>query len=212
MRVAIYARVSTSDQNCAMQLTELRRYVKARGWPKAAEYVDTGFSGTKASRPDLDRLMGDARTRKLDCILVWKLDRWGRSLGNLLGSLAELGGLGVRWIATTQNLDTDESNPTGRMFLHIIGAGAEFEREMIRERTRAGLAHARSKGRVGGRPAKVWDRHGAQNMRNAGMSWRAIGLKLGIPQSSVRKGLSDLEKGVQQTPSAKRRKRVAIKP
>lgn len=212
MRVAIYARVSTSDQDCSMQLAELRRYVKARSWPKAAEYVDTGFSGTKASRPDLDRLMRDARTRNVDCIIVWKLDRWGRSMANLVGSLAELAGLGVRWIAMTQNLDTDEHNPTGRLLLQIIGAVAEFEREMIRERTLAGLAHARSKGRVGGRRPKVWDRHGAQKMRDAGVSWRAIGLKLGIPQSSIRKGLSDLEKGVQQTLSAKRRKRVAIKP
>jgi len=192
MRCAIYARVSTSDQNCSMQLVELRRYVKARGWPKAEEYVDSGISGTKASRPELDRLMRDARTRKVDCILVWKLDRWGRSLANLMSSLAELAGLGVRWIAVTQNLDTDEGNPTGRLLLQIIGAVAEFEREMIRERTLAGLAYARSKGRVGGRPARVFDRELCRKLRaqTPPVSWRAISRQTGIAQSSIRKALA----------------------
>jgi DNA invertase Pin-like site-specific DNA recombinase len=215
MRCAIYARVSTVDQDCSMQLDELRRYVKARGWPKGEEYVDTGFSGTKASRPELDRLMRDARVRRVDCIVVWKLDRWGRSLGNLIGSLAELGGLGVRWIATTQNIDTDESNPTGRLLLHIMGAVAEFEREMMRERTLAGLAHARSQGRVGGRPARVFDRYHAKDLRDQGMSWRGIEKELGIAQSSIRKALAHLPvkpvrgkthtKGGDPTPSPARR-------
>src|SRR5580658_4731578 len=134
MRCAIYARVSTTDQNCAMQLSELRAYVKARGWKLAGEYVDTGWSGAKASRPQFDRIMQAARLRKVDCVLCWKLDRWGRSLSNLLASLKELKGLGVRWIAITQGLDTDRDNPVGELLMHILASVAEFERSMIQER------------------------------------------------------------------------------
>ena len=203
MKAAIYARVSTTDQTCALQLAELRIYVQARGWELAGEYVDTGWSGAKASRPELDRLMRDARKRAVDCILVWKLDRWARSVSHLVSSLEELKGLGVRWIAATQNLDTDESNPVGRLMTHLLGAVAEFEREMIRERTLAGLAYARSKGRVGGRPAKVFDRQRARDMRsqNPPVSWRAIARDLGIPQSSIRQALG----GVRKTPPQKPR-------
>jgi DNA invertase Pin-like site-specific DNA recombinase len=200
MRAAIYARVSTVDQTCALQLAELRTYVQARGWDLAGEYVDTGWSGAKASRPELDRLMRDARGRKVDCILVWKLDRWGRSVSNLVSSLQELAGLGVRWIATTQNLDTDQHNPVGTLLMHMLAAVAEFERSMIQDRTMAGLAVARSKGRIGGRPAKVFDRQRARDMRNQNppMSWRAIARELGIPQSSIRQALSGVRKTSRQ--------------
>ena len=107
-RCALYARVSTSDQNCEMQLRELREYCQRRGWHVAGEYVDTGYSGSKASRPELDKLMHDARQRKIDAVLVWKLDRWGRSLAHSIQSIQELDSLGVRFVATTQNIDTDE--------------------------------------------------------------------------------------------------------
>ena len=115
MRVALYCRVSTVDQNCEMQLRELREYAKTRKWKITAEYVDTGWSGTKANRPELNRLMADARARRLDAVLVWKLDRWGRSIRDSINSIQELVGLGVRFIAVTQNLDTDESNPMAQV-------------------------------------------------------------------------------------------------
>jgi len=207
MNCAIYARVSTTDQNCALQLTELRRYVKARGWGKAGEYVDTGFSGAKASRPELDRLMKDARTRGVDCILVWKLDRWGRSVSNLLNSLLELAQLGVRWIAVTQNLDTDESNPVGRLLLHILASVAEFERSMIQERTRAGLAVAQAKGVHCGRPWKVFDRQRVVDLRKRKppMSWRAIAKETGQSVSTIRDCFRVYGKSVKKSPRTLKR-------
>src|SRR6202011_2857800 len=143
VRTAIYARVSTNDQDCGMQLRELRDYCQRRGWAIAGEYVDTGGRGAQASRPQLDGLMKDARQRRFDAVLVWKLDRWGRSLIQSLQSVQELASMGVRFIAITQNIDTDESNPMSRFMLHIFGAFAEFEREMIRERTLTGVRAAR---------------------------------------------------------------------
>jgi putative DNA-invertase from lambdoid prophage Rac len=134
VKVAIYARVSTVDQKCEMQLRELREYCSRRGWEIGGEDVDTGWSGTKASRPELDRLMRHAGEHRFDCVVVWKLDRFGRSV---LESLNRLASAGVRFIATTQSIDTDESNPTSKLLLYILAAVAEFEREMIRERVMA---------------------------------------------------------------------------
>lgn len=189
MRTAIYARVSTTDQNCEMQLRELREYVRRRGWTAVGEYVDTGWSGSKASRPELDRLMAAARARRLDCIVVWKLDRWGRSVANCLSSIQELRALGVRWIAATQNLDTDESNPMSRFLLTIMAAVAEFEREMIRERVKAGILAARSQGRCGGRPRVVVDRVRVRALRRRGESVRSIARTLGIGAGTVHRML-----------------------
>lgn len=183
--VAIYARVSTTDQNCDLQLRELREYCQRRGWTISGEYVDTGWSGTKASRPQLDRLMNDARLRKVDCILVWKLDRWGRSVSNLVASLQELSTLNVRWIAVTQNIDTDESSPVGRLILHILASVAEFEREMIRERVKAGMKSAKHRGIRCGRPKKTFDRQKVMDLHQAGASVRAIAEKLGLGRGTV---------------------------
>lgn len=183
--VALYARVSTTDQNCDLQLRELREYCQRRGWTISGEYVDTGWSGTKASRPQLDRLMNDARLRKVDCILVWKLDRWGRSVSNLVASLQELSTLNVRWIAVTQNIDTDESSPVGRLILHILASVAEFEREMIRERVKAGMKSAKHRGIRCGRPKKTFDRQKVMDLHQAGESVRAIAEKLGLGRGTV---------------------------
>src|SRR5690348_6722823 len=122
MRIAIYARVSTADQNCEMQLSELREYADLRKWAVVGEYVDAGWSGAKASRPELNRLMADARRRRFDAVAVWKLDRWGRSVADSIRGIQELTALGVRFIAVTQNIDTDESNPMSRFLLHIMAA------------------------------------------------------------------------------------------
>ena len=206
MRAAIYARVSTTDQNCEVQLAELREYVSRRGWELAGEYVDTGWSGTKVSRPELNRLMGDATQRKLDVILCWKLDRFGRSLLHCKSALQELQAHGVRFIATSQNIDTDESNPAARFLLHILMAAAEFERELIRERSMAGLKRYRGQyaaGKVGrevhsksgkdlpvGRPSRIFDREQVYELRKQHHSYRKIARQLGIGEGTVRRVLA----------------------
>jgi DNA invertase Pin-like site-specific DNA recombinase len=179
-----------------MQLRELRDYCQRRGWDIAAEYVDTGWSGAKASRPELDRLMKDARTRRFDAVLVWKLDRWGRSLIQSLQSVQELASMGIRFIAVTQNIDTDESNPMSRFMLHIFGAFAEFEREIIRERTVCGVRAARAKGKKLGRPKRVFRRDEVARLREAGHSWRAIAKQLNVPVSTI----IDSSKGIYEEP------------
>lgn len=191
MKVAIYARVSTSDQSCEMQLRELRDYCNHRSWPTASEYVDTGVSGAKSSRPALDRLMADAAMRKFDCVLVYKLDRFGRSVVHLNQQLAALTTYGVRFISTSQGLDTDESNPTSRLLLQILASVAEFEREMIRERVRAGVRAARQNGKTLGRPRKIFDRQRAADMRTAGMSYPQIAKILGVGVATVVRALQN---------------------
>jgi DNA invertase Pin-like site-specific DNA recombinase len=181
MRAAIDARVSTADQNCEMQLRELREYSQRRGWQVAGEYADTGWSGAKASRPQLDQLMRDAAQHTFDCVLVWKIDRFGRSVLHLNQQLAALSSNGVRFIATSQSLDTDQSNPTSRLLLQILASVAEFEREMIRERTLMGLRVAKANGKHVGRPKRVFRRDEVVQLREAGRSWRSIAAKLGIP-------------------------------
>jgi len=130
MRAAVYARVSTTDQNCELQIRELQACADRQGWSIVDTYQDT-MSGAKANRPDLNRLMLDARARKFDCLLVWKLDRFGRSLVDCLNNIRTLEENGIRFIAVTQGLDTNQQNPASRFLLHVLGAAAEFERALI---------------------------------------------------------------------------------
>ena len=188
--VAIYARVSTSDQTCGSQLRELREYVARRGWHLSAEYVDTGWSGAKASRPELDRLMKDAALRRFDAVLVWKLDRFGRSVRNCLDGIEALRGHGVRFLAVSQSIDTDESNPTARLLLHILASVAEFERELIRERVRAGIKSAQHRGKQLGRKRVVFDRSRAEAMHRAGATVREIAAALQVGRGTVHRSLS----------------------
>jgi len=185
MRAAIYARVSTTDQTCDLQLRELRQYIAARGWEATGEYVDTGWSGAAAARPELDRLLTDARIRRFDVVLVWKLDRWGRSVAASVKSIQELASLGVRFIAMTQNIDTDDSNPMSRFLLHILAAFAELERELIRERVTAGVRAAKARGKQVGRPKRVFRRDEVVRLRADGVSWRDIAKALGIPVATL---------------------------
>ena len=180
MRCAIYARVSTLDkgQDVTMQTTELREYALRRGWEIVGEYVDEGQSGAKESRPALNRLMADAKTRKFDAIAVWKLDRFGRSLKHLLTALADLESLGVTFVSLRDGFDL--STPSGRLMFQIIGAMGEFERNLIRERVRAGMAHARSKGKPVGRSARVLDMYAVQARRANGESLRSIARDLRV--------------------------------
>jgi DNA invertase Pin-like site-specific DNA recombinase len=149
VRAAIYARVSTLDQEPENQLQELRRYVEARGWT-AAEYVDKGVSGAKDRRPALDQLLADAKRRRFDVLVCWRLDRLGRSLKHLITLLDELQSLGVAFVSLAEGIDA--TTPAGKLQMHILGAIAEFERERIRERVLAGLQRARAHGQRLGRP------------------------------------------------------------
>jgi DNA invertase Pin-like site-specific DNA recombinase len=137
-RVAIYARVSTlHNQNPEMQLAELREYASRRGWEITAEYVDLGVSGSKESRPELNRMLAAAHSRVFDAVVCWKLDRLGRSLKHLVTTV-DLSAYGVAFISLRDNLDL--STPSGRLMMHIIGAMGQFERELIKERVSVGHA------------------------------------------------------------------------
>jgi putative DNA-invertase from lambdoid prophage Rac len=151
MRAGIYVRVSTVDkQNPEMQLNALQQYCRARNIEIADIYTDY-TSGAKDRRPALDKIMDAAKKRQIDMVIVWKLDRFGRSLKHLVTALDELEGLGITFISYRENIDL--STPSGRLMFHIIASMAEFERELIRERVRAGVAHARAKGKRLGRKA-----------------------------------------------------------
>ena len=172
-RVAIYARVSTNHgQDVTLQTRELKQFAEARGWTIVAEYRDTGICGAKDSRPELNRLMIAARRRQFDAVLCWKLDRFGRSLRHLVNTFAKLEAVGVAFVSLTDNLDL--STPAGRLMFQVIAAMGEFERELIRERVRAGLRHARAKGKRLGRPRVVADGRQVSALRKAVHSWRQI--------------------------------------
>jgi DNA invertase Pin-like site-specific DNA recombinase len=188
VRAALYARCSTYDkgQDPELQLQPLREYCQRRGFEIAGEYVDNGVSGTKDSRPQLDRLFAAARKRQIDIILVWKLDRFGRSLKQLVTALDELSGLRIGFISYQDNLDL--TTPQGRLMFHIIGAMAEFERELIRERVRAGLDNAKRKGkRLGRKPTPPIDRDKIVSLfqNDSSLSVRKIAKKVGLSTGFV---------------------------
>jgi DNA invertase Pin-like site-specific DNA recombinase len=188
-RVGIYARVSTLDkgQDVELQLSELRTYAAARGWGIFKEYVDIGQSGSKEQRPSFIQLMEDSRRRKIDIILVWRLDRFGRSLKQLVVSLDELKTLGVGFVSLKESLDFTTS--TGRLMLHLLGAFAEFEKDLIRERVIAGVAHARSKGKRLGRPNGNVDLEKLLVLRQRGFSIRKISKEMNMSIGLVHKSL-----------------------
>lgn len=188
VRVAIYARVSTDEQNPELQLRELRDYAERRGFAIHREYIERASGDRRRRRraPEFEALMADARRRRFDCVLVWKYDRFARTLGALIAALEEFRDLGIDFISHTQAIDT--TTPMGRLFFHVIGSFAEFERDVIVERVKAGLANARAKGKKLGRPVKdpeAADRVAA--LRANGMSLRAIAAAEGMSASGVRK-------------------------
>jgi DNA invertase Pin-like site-specific DNA recombinase len=180
MRVAIYGRVSTNGhgQDVGMQTRELEQFATARGWNLVDSYLDIGISGAKDKRPQLDRLMADAHRRKFDVVLVWKLDRFGRSLRHLVNALAELEAVGVAFVSMTDNLDL--TTPAGRLMFQVIAAMGEFERELIRERVKAGLRNARAKGKRLGRPKRIVDTRKIAALRAQGLGWKKIATELGV--------------------------------
>ncbi len=185
--VALYARVSTSEQSCDLQLEDLRRYARQR-FATVHEYVDVGVSGAQRHRPSLDALMADARKRRCDVVLVWKFDRFARSVKHLIDSLEEFHALGIDFISYTEGVDT--TTPTGQLVFHLLGAVAQFERDLIAERVRAGIAHARAMGKRIGRPRAEIDTARAVALRKAGKSLRGIAKELAVPVSRVRRALA----------------------
>ena len=190
MRVGIYARVSTKDQSCEMQLRDLRAYCVARSFSSVTEYVDVGQSGAKDSRPELNRLMDDTRKRKLDVVLVWRFDRFARSTKHLLTALDEFRSAGIQFISYQENMDT--GSPLGQALFTIVAAVAQLERDLIRERVTAGIRNARAAGKQLGRPTRIVDRDEILRLRAAGASVREIAAKLGIGYGTVRKRLAQV--------------------
>jgi DNA invertase Pin-like site-specific DNA recombinase len=186
MKVAIYARVSTQHQENDMQLTPLREYVQRMGW-EATEYLEKESSMKK--RPVFDRMIEDARQRKIDTILVWKIDRFARSMKQFVNVTCELASHGVSVRSLTQNISSDASDPMGKFLLGLFGLLAELERNIIVERVKAGVAEAQRQGKHCGRPMKVFARGKAEKLRKQGMSWRAIAAKLGVSVSTIRDAL-----------------------
>ena len=192
MRAAIYTRTSTTDQSTENQAIELRRYVEARGWT-AQEYTDKGVSGAKDKRPALDELVRDAKRRKFDVLVCWRLDRLGRNLKHLITLLEDLQALGVAFVSLAEGIDA--TTPAGKLQMHILGAIAEFERERIRERVLAGLQRARTQGKRLGRPRAAVPIDRVQNV--SGLPLTEAAEVLGVSRSTVKRW----RRQVQQSPA-----------
>jgi DNA invertase Pin-like site-specific DNA recombinase len=194
-RAAIYARVSTHNgQNPEMQLEEIRQYCANREWKIAEEYVDTGISGTREHRPALDRLLGACWRRLVDAVVVYRYDRFARSLRQLVNALEDFRTLGIDFISLHEGVDTSTAN--GRLIFGIFASIAEFERELIRDRVRSGLASAKAKGKHLGRPRVVVDSNKIASLRGAGDSWAKIGETLGIGEGTVRRAAQQSAKNL----------------
>ena len=202
MRAAIYARVSTSNhgQDPGMQTHELREYCQRRGLEIVGEYVDAGISGAKERRPQLDRLMTDCRRRLFDTVLVYRYDRFARSLRHLVNALEEFRALGIEFISLHEGVDT--STPNGRLIFGIFASIAEFERELIRDRVKSGIAAARSKGKRLGRPRVVVDDAQIALLRASGASWPSIARQLGVSVGTVYQAARNLSKIPPKGPAA----------
>jgi DNA invertase Pin-like site-specific DNA recombinase len=184
VRAGLYARVSTlNGQDPEMQLNELREYALRRGWEVVGEYVDTGISGAKDSRPELNMLMADAHKRRIDVVCVWKFDRFARSTSHLLRALETFGALGIEFCSLSEQLDT--STPAGKMVFTVLGAVAELERSLIAERVRAGLRNAVAKGKRLGRPPVDVSEHQVRVLLESGLSLKTIGKQIGVSTATV---------------------------
>jgi len=194
LRSAVYARVSTAHngQDPQMQTRELHDYCEHRGWRVAGEYVDVGISGAKEKRPELDRLMADAHRRRFDAVIVWRFDRFARSVSHLLRAFEAFRALGIEFVSLSEQVDT--STPTGKMVFTVLGAVAELERSLIAERVKAGLRNARAKGKRLGRPRVVVDASRIAALRAQGRSWREIMAETGTSKGTAQRALSSLPK------------------
>ncbi len=206
MRIAIYARVSTKDQSCELQVRDLRAYCAARGFDLVREYVDVGQSGAKDSRPDLNKLMDDARKRQFDALICWRFDRFARSTKHLLLALEEFRSLGIQFISYQENIDT--SSALGQALFTIVSAVAQLERDLIRERVSAGIRNARANGKKLGRPMRAVDPERILEMRTEGQSLQQIAENLGVGYGTVR---ARLQNTVAKNPGEKRPQKRLIK-
>ncbi len=184
--VALYARVSTNHKYPEVQLRELRALAAARGSTISREYVDTGISGVSTNRPELARLLADAHKGCFSGILVWRLDRLGRSLRHLVTVVEDLLARGIEVISATEP-HMDSTTPPGRLLRNIFASVAEYEREMIRERVIAGLRKAKADGKHIGRPRAVLNRLRIEQLRQEGLTWRGTAERMGLPMSTVYK-------------------------
>jgi len=186
-RIAIYVRVSTTEQSVDLQLRELNEFVSNRGW-KSVEVYEDQVSGTTSNRPALKKLLKDCRSRKVDLVICWRMDRLFRSLSNLIAIIQEFNDLGIEFIALRDQIDM--TTASGRLMIHLLGAFAEFEANLIKERVRAGIATARSKGKILGRPRRIC-RNTVRSYRSQGLSISAIAIKIGVTKGAVSKILKN---------------------
>lgn len=207
MQAAIYARVSTTDQHCDLQLTDLRAHCERNGWPAAAEYIENASGKAGSRRPVLKRLLQDAQSRKFDAVLVWKMDRFGRSTIDVITNIQELERAGVRFVVPSQGIDTDQRNPFAKAMMHLMAVFAELERDIIAERVSAGVQEYRrayAAGKVGvgkprrsksgedkphGRPQAIFHRDRVQAMLDSGISRRSIAKELKVSEATIRRTL-----------------------
>lgn len=195
---AIYARVSTlnSGQDPTMQTREIYEYCARRGWEVFDCYVDKGVSGKKDSRPQLNRMMADAHSRRFDVVVVWRFDRFCRSVSHLLRALETFNALGIQFVSLCEQVDT--STPTGKLVFTVLGAVSEGERNLIAERVRAGLRNARAKGKTLGRPKVDVDVAQIESLRASGASWRTIARTMGLSVGTVHAAARTQEKALSQ--------------
>ena len=192
IRAALYARVSTTGhgQDVGLQLDELRQVAAQRGWEIAGVYEDAGVSGTKTSRPGLDRMLADAQAGKLDLVAVWKLDRLGRSLQHVLATLDQLNTQGVAFVSL-RDQGLDSTTPAGRLFTAMIAAFAAFERDLIQERVVAGIRRAQAAGKHCGRPRKDLDLRPAVALLREGRGLKDVARILKVPRATLRRRLEE---------------------
>jgi DNA invertase Pin-like site-specific DNA recombinase len=183
MRAAIYTRVSLSGQSVEMQTRDLRQLAERRGFEIVNEYTDAGVSGAKDSRPALDAMLTDARRGKFRVLLVWRLDRLGRSLANLIRLLENFRAWNVELVSFSEGLDF--TTTTGKLMFQLLSAFGEFERECIRERVRAGLRNAKARGKRLGRPRVGVDASRIALLRSQGLSWATIADRLDVGEGTV---------------------------
>ncbi len=186
MIAAIYARVSTVDQDNALQLHDLRNYARRMNW-EIVEYQEKESSVKR--RPVFLRMLDDARAGKFEVILVWRIDRFARSMKDFIFTTLDLHKWRVRLISTTENVDTGDDNPFAEFQRGLLALLAQLERRIIVTRVNAGIAEAKRQGKHCGRPARVWPRAKARELHKQGLSLRAIAAKLGVPLGSLAREL-----------------------
>src|SRR5437867_9412643 len=200
-RAALYMRVSTKGhgQTTETQAVALREYASYRGCEIVEEYPDTGISGSKDSRPALDRLMKDARARHFDVVIVARFDRFARSVSHLLRALDEFNHLGIDFVSLSESIDT--STPMGKMIFTVLGAVAELERNLILERIAMGISRARKEGKSLGRPRVEVDPLQVAGLRARGYSWNQIAGKLGVGRGTAERAFRTLSQKPLSTPA-----------